>query len=112
MKRRTDPGKNGFLITGLIMMVIGASIQLAWIWVEHVSALDTAEKRIDFYLSLFPSFLQKSSTPSFAAIFLAVFAILFSAFSLRKTRKSLRWLAVVSIVLSLGVIVLALLQLI
>jgi len=111
MKHKTDPGKNGFLITAFIMMLISLSIQLMWLWVVHVKTLDTSEKKTDFYLSLFPSFLQKPATLEITCFFMAALAFIFSALSIRRVRKSFRWMAYSCIVISLAVAILSVFQL-
>lgn len=112
MKNRTDPGKNGFLITALIMMLISLCIEAAWIWIWYFSSLDTTEKKTDFFLSLFPSFLHKISTFAITAILLSVAAFIFSALSIKKVRRSFRWMAVICIVISLATAAFAVSQLI
>ncbi|HVN58717.1 MAG TPA: hypothetical protein VMT63_10490 [Bacteroidales bacterium] len=102
MKTRTDPGKNGFLITALIMMLISMCIEGAWIWVFYFSNLNTAEKKSDFFLSLFPDFLQKVSSLTITEFLLAALAFIFSALSIKKVRRSFRWMAIICMVICLA----------
>ena len=93
MRNRTELGKHGFLITSLIILVMAMYIQISWIWIWYVAALDTPEKKKDFYLSLFPSFLQNSTTLCLIAFGLSLIAIILSALSLKRVRKNMKWLA-------------------
>ena len=111
MKHKSDPGKIGYLITAFIMMVIAITIQAAWIWVWYFSSLDTAEKKTDFYLSLFPAFLQKSSVLGITAFLFSALAFIFSTLSIKKVRKGFRWMAIICIVLSIAAAFLSVYQL-
>jgi ABC-type uncharacterized transport system YnjBCD permease subunit len=111
MRNRTELGKHGFLITSLIILVMALYIQISWICVWYVATLDTPEKKKDFYLSLFPSFLQNSTTLCLVAFGLSLIALILSALSLKRVRKNMKWLAYAIIGLSLVVGFLSMFQL-
>jgi ABC-type uncharacterized transport system YnjBCD permease subunit len=111
MRNKTEFGKNGTLITALIILVGALYIQVSWIIVWYVRSLDTPEKKTDFYLSLFPSFLQNSKTLCFLAFALSFIAFLLSALSLRRVRTHIKWLAYAIIAISVIVGFLSLFQL-
>jgi ABC-type uncharacterized transport system YnjBCD permease subunit len=111
MKNRTELGKHGFLITALIMLIMAMYIEISWICVWYIASLDTPEKKTDFYLSLFPSFLQKPTTLCLIAFALSFVALILSALSLGRVRKNMKWLAYAVIAISLVVGCLSLFQL-
>jgi ABC-type uncharacterized transport system YnjBCD permease subunit len=111
MRNRTELGKHGILITALIILVMALYIQISWICVWYIASLDTPEKKTDFYLSLFPSFLQNSTTLCFVAFALSFIALILSALSLRRVRKNMKWLGYAVIAISVIVGFLSLFQL-
>jgi ABC-type uncharacterized transport system YnjBCD permease subunit len=93
MRNRTELGKHGFLITSLIILVMAMYIRISWICIWYSSTLDTPEKKKDFYLSLFPTFLKNSATLVFITLGLSLIALILSALSIRRVRKNMKWLA-------------------
>lgn len=81
------------LLPAAILMVTGMIIQITWISVWYVDSLETPEEKSDFYLNLFPEFMQNHIMIAFVAFLTCAAAFILGALSLNRIKNKLRWFA-------------------
>jgi hypothetical protein len=93
MENKTERGKNRLIIVAILLLMVALFIQGTWITVWYIDSLDTPEKKMEFFLALFPSFMQNIYTLSFTAFLTAGTSFVLGALSLGKVMKNLKWLS-------------------
>ena len=110
METITGKGNNRLLIIAIVLVVIALLIQGTWISVWYIDSLDTPEKKMEFFLGLFPSFMRNIYIISFTAFLSSGTSFVLGALSLGKVRKNLKKLSFIVIAVSLLVGFLSLFQ--
>ena len=100
METKTGAGNSRLLIIAIVLVVIALLIQGTWISVWYIDSLDTPDKKMEFFLGLFPKFMQNIYIISFTAFLASGTSFVLGALSLGKVRKNLKWLSFTVITLS------------
>ncbi|MGD0341691.1 MAG: hypothetical protein ABSA76_08305 [Bacteroidales bacterium] len=93
MENETSSGKNGMLITALLLLIVPAFIQFSWMIIWRMDRFSTPYEKSDYYLKLFPSFLQNHTTLSLFAFLFCFASLILGALSIDRVREKIRWMA-------------------
>jgi len=100
METETSSGKSGILTTALALLIVPAYVQLSWIIVWHSDRFTTPVEKSNYYLRLFPSFLQNHTTISLIAFLFCLAALILGALSIDRVNEKIRWLAFATVLVS------------